>query len=155
MSGSEFRIEKVRRAVVLTLSDGSALEGDVFLQPTARYRAGAQEPAELFNEPEPFVPVAMADRSLVLVAKSQVYRVQFAADAADTPMGGVEAEAAVDVVFPDGSVAGGALRLETRAERSRLLDFLNDEQQAFITLRSSFGITLINRRHIVQVRQRR
>jgi hypothetical protein len=65
------------------------------------------------------------------------------------------AEALVDVLFPDGSVSSGALRLETRLERPRLLDYLNDESQRFITLRSPQGICLINRRQIAQVRPRR
>lgn len=151
---SEFRIEKIRRRVTIDMAGGSSLQGDIFLQPTARYRPGAQHPAELFNEPDPFVPVATADAELVLVAKEQVLRVQFDRDAADTGQEGVE-EAAVDVVFPDGSVASGELRLETRADRPRLLDFLNDDHQAFLTLRSPEGIILINRRRIAQVRQRR
>jgi hypothetical protein len=52
-------------------------------------------------------------------------------------------------------VSSGALRLETRLERPRLLDYLNDESQRFITLRSPQGICLINRRQIAQVRPRR
>lgn len=151
---SEFRIEKIRRAVTLSLATGSELSGEIFLQPSARYRAGPQHPAELFNEPEPFVPVAVGP-DLLLIAKDHVRTVQFADDSADTDLEGVEEEASVDVVFSDGKTASGQLRLETRAERPRLLDFLNDDHQRFLTLRSEQGIILINRRRIAQVRQRR
>jgi hypothetical protein len=150
---SEFRIEKVRRRVSVALAAGAALEGEIFLQPAARYRTGPQHPAEMLNEPDPFFPLSIGDE-LVLVAKEQVLRLQFEADAADTDLEGV-AEALVDVLFPDGSVSSGALRLETRLERPRLLDYLNDESQRFITLRSPQGICLINRRQIAQVRPRR
>jgi hypothetical protein len=151
---SEFRIEKVRRRVMITMAGGGTLQGDVFLQPSARYREGPQSPAELFAEPEPFVPVATSGDHLVLIAKDQVYRIQFERDAADTELEGVE-EATIDVTFPDGSMTSGQLRLETRADRPRLLDYLNDDQRQFLPLRSPHGIVLINRRQIVQIRQRR
>jgi hypothetical protein len=151
---SEYRIEKVRRSVTLVLAGGTTLVGDVFLQSTARYRPGPQEPDELFNEDEPFVPLATADDQLVLLAKDQVTMVQFSGGAADTPVGGV-AGAAVDLVFADGTACSGELRMETRASRSRLLDFLNEEHQRFLTLRTSSCVCLVNRRHIAQVRHRR
>jgi len=151
---SEFRIEKVRRRVMITMAGGGTLQGDVFLQPSARYREGPQSPVELFAEPEPFVPVATSGDHLVLIAKDQVLRVQFERDAADTDVEGVE-EAAVDVTFADGSLTSGYLRLETRADRPRLLDYLNSGQQQFLALRSPHGIILINRRQIAHLRQRR
>ena len=151
---SEYRIEKTRQRVTIALVGGATLEGDVFLQPTARYRAGPQPPEELFNEEEPFLPVAAAGDHLVLVAKDQITRVQFADDAADTDMEGV-VSAPVDLVFIDGSMFAGDLRLETRASRPRLLDFLNEERQRFMTLRFTGGVCLVNRRLISQVRQRR
>ncbi len=152
---SEFRIEKLRRRVAIDLVGGARLDGDVFLQQSARYRSGPQSPAELFNEPDPFVPIATSDADFVLVAKAQVLRVQFAPDAADTDDREVEG-VAVEIVLADGSFANGELRLEMRAERPRLLDFLNaDDRESFLTLRSAADVLLINRRQIAQVRQRR
>lgn len=150
---SEYRIEKIRRSVTMRLAGGATLAGEVFVQPTARFRAGPQHPADLFNEPEPFVPIATVDDELVLVAKDQIAHVQFPGDGADT---GVEggSDATVDVWLADGSSLSGVLRLETRADRSRVLDFLNDEQQRFLTLHTPFGTCLVNRRQITQVRQR-
>jgi len=153
-STEEFRIEKVRRRVMITMTGGTTLQGDLFLQPSARYRTGPQSPAELFEEPDPYLPLATAGDHLVLIAKEHVLRVQFDRDAADTEVEGVE-EAAVDVTFADGSITSGHLRLETRADRPRLLDFLNSAGQHFLVLRSPQGSILINRRHVAQVRQRR
>lgn len=154
MSESEFRIEKIRRRVAVLMVYGERLEGDIFLQPSARYRSGPQYPDELFNEPEPFLPLAVGS-DLRIIAKENVVRVQFAPDAADTGEQGVEDSVEVDVTFSAGDEASGRLRLETRAERPRLLDFLNDDHQRFLTLRSADGITLINRRQIASIRQRR
>src|SRR5437763_222545 len=99
---SEYRIEKVRRRVSVAVMGGETLEGDIFLQPTARYRAGPQDPGELFNEADPFVPLATGGEGgdLVLLAKEHITRVEFPADPADTDLGGV-GEAAVDVGFAD------------------------------------------------------
>jgi hypothetical protein len=147
---SEYRIEKVRRRVSVTLSGGTMLHGEIFLQPTARYRAGPQEPAELFNETEAFLPLATGTEESVLLAKRHVSRVQYDAEAADTDgRGGVDA--AVEVVFTDGTRLSGQLRLETRTDRSRLLDYLNGDNQRFLTLRSSNRIWLVNREQIAQV----
>jgi hypothetical protein len=151
---SEYRIEKVRRGVTVVLAGGAKLTGDVFLQPAARYHTGAQEPDELFNEDEPFVPLAVADNQLVILAKDQIALVQYSGVTADTPIGAV-AGASVDLVLADGATCSGELRIETRASRSRLLDFLNEEHQRFLTLRSPDCTCLVNRRHVAQVRPRR
>jgi hypothetical protein len=150
---SEYRIEKVRRAVVVVLSEGVTIGGDVFLQSTARYRAGPQEPDELFNEPESFVPLAMPDGQLVLLAKDQIIMVQYASDGADTHVTGV-AGTAVDIVFADGTGCSGELRMETRASRSRLLDFLNEGHPRFLAVQAPDRMCLVNCRQIAQVRQR-
>ncbi|MDB4875489.1 MAG: hypothetical protein JWM41_1935 [Gemmatimonadetes bacterium] len=151
---SEYRIEKLRRPVKVALVGGATLDGDIFLQPSARYRTGPQEPAELFNEEDEFVPLATTGDELVLLAKAQIRTVEFGAGLTDTPFAEV-AGAAVDVVLADGSVVAGELRMEIRASRPRLLDFLNEDSQRFLTLRSSSSLCLVNRRLIAQVRHRR
>ncbi len=151
---SEYRIEKVRRRVSVTLAGGVVLGGDVFLQPTARYRAGPQEPVELFNEAEPFLPLATDGDDLVLIAKRQVVTVEFAAESADTPTDGVP-DVDIRCVFADGSECAGALHMEVRASRSRLLDFLNEDSHRFLVLRSGAVTRLVNCAHVVQVHHRR
>jgi hypothetical protein len=150
---SEYRIEKLRRAVTLVLRGGTSITGEVFLQPTARYRPGPQQPDELFNEDEPFVPIATADDQLLLLAKDHIAMVQYAATAADTPVGGVSGTA-VELVFADGTTCSGELQMETRASRSGLLDFLNEEHQRFLTMRTAHGVCLVNCRQIAQAVQR-
>jgi hypothetical protein len=169
---SEYRIEKVRRRVSVALSGGVELEGDIFLQPSARYRSGPQDPAELFNEPEAFIPLAIGADESVLLAKDHVTLVQYTDDEADTFIDGSTAGGAdrrqaarddsqgiatgmsVEVVLSDGSLVDGELRHEMRSDRSRLLDFLNGGHQRFLTLRSPAGVCLINWRQIAQMRQR-
>lgn len=169
---SEYRIEKVRRRVSVAISGGGTLEGDIFLQPSARYRSGPQDPAELFNESESFVPLATDGDRLVLLAKDHVMTVQFDDLDADTFVdggtpggsdrrqtgrsdpGGIATGVSVEIVLSDGSLVDGELRLEMRSERTRLLDFLNGGHQRFLTLRSPARVCLVNWRQIAHVRQR-
>lgn len=150
---NEYHVEKVRHRVSLTLTGGKTFVGDVFLQSSTRYRSGPQHPTELFNEPEAFIPVAATGGS-VLVAKEQIIRVEFEAPSIDGPHDG-GTTASIDVTCTDGGVYGGAVRLDVRANRSRLLDFLNGVDERFLMLESPTGICLVNRRHVVHVRQRR
>ena len=148
---SEFRIEKVRRPVVVKLVGGTTLEGDIFLQPWARYRSGTQNPADLLNEPEPFFPLSSAGDDMVMVAKDRVTQVQFDDGSPEAEDGGA-AEVAVDVVLADGTQISGDLRLEARSDRARLLDFLNGDHQRFLTIRTEAAVCLVNRAQIAQVR---
>jgi hypothetical protein len=151
---SEYRIEKVRRHVSLALSGVGTLKGDIFLQPSARYRAGPQDPAELFNEPEAFIPFVTDADDLILLAKERVAWVQFDDEDSDTSPDGTPGTS-VEVVLTDGSRLDGELRLDTRSDRSRLVDFMNGGHQRFLSLRSPAAICLVNWREIAQVRERR
>ncbi|MEP6494850.1 MAG: hypothetical protein ABJF01_19340 [bacterium] len=150
---SEYRIEKVRLRVAVAVTGGGTLKGDVFLQPSARYRTGPQEPAELFNEPESFVPLAMPDDQMILLAKDHVLRVEFEPQSADTEIDGA-VDVSVEIVLNDGSSVAGELRYDPRIDGPRLLDFLNRHHERFLTLRCSAGVCLVNWRQIAQVRQR-
>jgi hypothetical protein len=150
---SDFRIEKVRRYVSVVVSGGGALEGDIFLQPSARYRSGPQAPEELLNEPEAFFPLATEGDQMTLVSKDHVTRVDYDGQPADTEDVGA-IDVAVEVVLADGTTVEGDLRLEPRADRPRLLDFLNRQHERFLTIRSPNHVCLVNWRLIAQVRQR-
>jgi hypothetical protein len=151
---NEYRIEKVRQHVRLVMVGGTTLDGEVFLQPTARYRIGPQNPEELFNDHDPVVPIDVGNGNFILVAKDHVRMVQFSESEADTEIGD-SAEAIVDVLFADGGRFAGELRFQARSDRPRLLDFLNSDHQRFLTLRTAEGNCLVNRTQIAQIRERR
>jgi len=150
---SEYRIEKVRLHVALAVVGGGALEGDIFLQPSALYRMGPQDPAELFNEAESFIPFDMGAKGMILLAKDQVMRVQFTGASADTDIDGVEG-VPVEISLTDGSRVEGDMHFDPRIDGPRLLDFLNRHHERFLTLTCAPGVCLVNWRQIAQVRQR-
>lgn len=149
---NEYRIEKVRRAVELTLANGQRLEGDVFVQFTARFRAGPADPLDLLNDDESFLPLVIASGDAFLVQKAQIAvvgtRLPEGDDAVDRALVGMN----VELTLIDGSTHVGSLFLEVRATRQRLVDALNDLSSPFLALFTADQLRLVNRRHIAYAR---
>ena len=148
---SEYRIEKLRRGIKLELTDGSPLEGEVFLRSVSRYRSRAEEPADLLNDADPFFAMERAGETL-LVAKAQVARAEteiLEDDALDTGALGVM----VEITLRDGSVCDGSIFLESRSDRPRLMDFLNAYHERFLPVVSPGRLLLLNTQVIAHVRE--
>ena len=148
---SDYRIEKLKRPLSVVLTDGSRLEGDVFLRSVSRYRSRPEDPSDLLNDAEPFFALER-NGEVVLVSKSNVAL-------AETP---VEEEeefdlaalgVAVEVTLNDGSVHAGSIFLETRSDRPRLLDFLNSYSSRFLPVVDARQVFLVNTRIIAHVRE--
>ena len=148
-----FRVEKLRRAVRVILTDGRRLDGDVFLAERTRSRAEPQEPIDLLNEEAPFFPFFLNEQEVLLVAKEQVTRVETAAPdgeaIADMPDGAM----AVEITLIDGSSISGFVPLEKRGEQTRLLDFLNGYLKRFVPVFWGEQVCLVNRSLIASVSQ--
>lgn len=149
---SEYRIEKYRLPVAVTLTSGDRLAGDVFVQANARYRVGPEDASDLFNSPEPFCPLD-ADGGTHLIAKEMVTEVEADLVVEDDALRRASAAyALVEIRMADGAIRTGSVYLEVPLERPRLLDFLNFYTLRFLTLHTVDGARLINRRYIARVR---
>jgi|ERR1043166_509275 hypothetical protein len=149
---SEFRVQKVRRALDVVLANGHRMTGYIFLEPIARHHPGEQDPRELMNDDEDFFPIDV-NGQLTLLSKQQVrtatYRVP--ADPNKPPIRTVE----VKVILADGTVLNGEIELESRTDAERLLDYLNSLGGRFLSLMVEGAATcLVNRRMIAGVQQR-
>ncbi len=149
---SDYRIEKVRHRVELTLASGDRLEGDIFLQAFARFRAGPEEPIDVLNEPERFVPLVLASGELLLVQKSQIAVVATALpendDAAETGIVGMH----VAITFVFGETRHGSVFPELRTDRPRLVDFLNNTPLHFLPFFTADQLLLVSVTHIAYAR---
>jgi hypothetical protein len=149
---SDYRIEKVRHRVELTLASGDRLEGDIFLQAFARFRAGPEEPIDVLNEPERFVPLVLASGELLLVQKAQIAVVATALPkndfAADTGVVGMH----VEITFVFGETKHGSVFPELRADRPRLVDFLNNTPLHFLPFFTADQMLLVSVAHIAYAR---
>ena len=150
---SEYRIEKVRHSVELTLASGMRLEGDIFLQAFARLRAGPEEPLDVMNDDAPFLPLVLPSGELLVVQKSQIAIVGTPLPEADdlTAETGVVGMH-VDVTFVFGETRSGSVFPELRADRPRLIDFLNNTPERFLPLFAADRLLLICIAHIAYAR---
>jgi hypothetical protein len=148
-----FRVEKLRRAVRVVLTDGRRLDGDVFLAERTRIRAEPQEPIDLLNEDAPFFPFYLSEQELLLIAKSQVTRVETAAPEGDPSADMPDGAMAVEITLIDGSTISGFVPIEKRGEQTRLLDFLNGYAKRFMPVFWGEQVCLVNRLLIATVSQ--
>src|SRR5262245_27789237 len=140
-----FRVEKLRRAVRVVLTDGRRLDGDVFLAERTKARAEPQEPIDLLNEDAPFFPFFFNEQEVLLVAKEQVIRVETAGPEGDPSAEMPDGAMAVEIMLIDGSSISGFVPLEKRGEQTRLLDFLNGYARRFIPVFWGEQVCLVNR----------
>lgn len=151
---SEYRIEKGRTSVLLSLAGAAALSGEMFVQSYSRRGDGPENPEDILNDDEPFFPLALDDGNTLLVAKDQVLEAHIEEDPLneELAMSGAVRAVSVELTLAGGTTRTGTLYLEVRADRPRLLDFLNKYDQRFFLLHSSDGVRLINRHLIEHVR---
>jgi hypothetical protein len=150
---SDYRIEKVRRAVEVTLVNGHRIDGDVFCQATARFHNRPEEPLDLLNDEEdPFLPLVGSDGEIRLVQKAQIAIVACAVPAGDDDVDTGVLGMRVEFTLIDGSAHVGSVFPELPAGRDRLVDFLNVTPLRFLALFTADRLRLVNRVHIAYVR---
>ena len=113
-SMSDYRIQKIRRAVEVTFTNGLRLDGDVFVQASTRFRAGPEEPLDLLNDDEPFLPLVLESGAAYLVHKAQIAVVGTGLpegdDAVDRALVGMK----IELTLIDGSAHVGSIFPESR-----------------------------------------
>lgn len=149
---SDYRIEKVRHRVELTLASGTRLEGDIFLQAFARFRSGPEEPLDVLNDEAPFLPLVLSSGELLLVQKSRIAIAATALPEADDPVDAGVVGMHVDITFVFGESRSGSIFPELRADRPRLVDFLNNTPERFLPLFAAEQLLLVSTAHIEYAR---
>ena len=149
---SEYRIEKVRHHVELLLGSGLEVQGDIFLQSFARFRAGPEEPLDVLNDSAPFLPLVLGTEELLLVQKSQIAIVATELPQAEDPAETGTIGMRVEITFVNGETRTGSVFPELRADRPRLIDFLNNTPLRFLPLFTADQLLLFSTAHIAYAR---
>ncbi|MEP6989475.1 MAG: hypothetical protein ABJA80_00990 [bacterium] len=149
---SDYRIEKVRHRVELTLASGVRLDGDIFLQAFARFRPGPEEPLDALNDAAPFLPLILPSGELLLVHKSHIAVVATAVPQSDEPAEAGVIGMHVEIQLANGESRIGSVFPELRADRPRLIDFLNNTSLRFLPLFAVDQVQLISTAHIAYAR---
>jgi hypothetical protein len=149
---NDYRIQKERVSVVLTLLGGDRIAGDLFVQPSVRNRIGPEDAPDVLNAAEPYFPFLTADGETYLVAKDRVRDVEVDHELEDGDEWRIGAPATIEIVLGGGVVHRGVVYLESVVSgRGRVLDFLNRVPDRFITLYTPSGAVLVNRQAIERV----
>jgi hypothetical protein len=149
---SDYHIEKVRRRVEVTLGDGRRLDGDVFVQAVARFHDGPEEPLDLLNDDDLFLPLVMPTGEAFLVQKTQIAVVGTSLPDGDDALDRGVVGMRIECTLIDGSSHVGSIFPEVRVTRQRLVDILNDLQHRFVPLFTADQLRLVSRLHIAYVR---
>ncbi|MGH7718900.1 MAG: hypothetical protein ACREON_08680 [Gemmatimonadaceae bacterium] len=145
----QYRIEKQRLAVSLRLLGGRCVEGEMFVPRTAEGYAPVARAIDVFNADEPFLPLELADGGVVLVAKDRVVEVMGEGVGEDDELRlSIALRSPLELILNGGAVLEGWMLLEVPDDRQRVLDFLNDYRQRFLTFYTLEGPRLVNARLI-------
>ena len=152
---TDYRIEKYRCPATIILTDGRTLTGEIFLHAVSRFRLAPQDPAEFFNDADPYFVLAPTYDERLLVSKSSVA-------VAETPLPSSEPDDQIDsarvglgveVDVIGGVTCAGWVFPDKTPGRARLLDYLNGFTGRFLVLYDSEKTTLVNRTTVAHVRE--
>ena len=149
----EFRIEKDRCAVRLSLVSGETITGAMFVQHVGEGDPRRESARDVLNSPERFFPVETSAGETLLVAKDRVVEVLAELpDDDDEQLRRASARSALlDIVLSGGVVRSGVVLLELPTGQPRLLDYLNRLSDRFLVLYANDGTRLVNRALIERV----
>jgi hypothetical protein len=148
---NDVRIEKELVAVSITMVGGELLRGNLFT-PQIYPPGGLEDPLQLLNEPEPFFPLGLPTGEVLLIAKARALEIVLDGTSGAEELPGSAPTALVQLTLAGGLTHVGSVRLEVRASRPRVLDYMNHCVEHFMALRTDEGVRLINRLMIERVR---
>jgi hypothetical protein len=148
---NDVRIEKERVAVSITMVGGERMSGSLFA-PQIYPPGGQEDPLHLLNEPEPFFPLGLGTGEVLLIAKDRVLEIVLDESSGAEELPGSAPTALLQLTLAGGLTYVGSVRLEVRASRPRVLDYMNHCMERFMALRTDEGVRLINRTMIERVR---
>lgn len=149
MSSDFLKVPKSVRPVVLWVHPEGQVHGSLFVHTQSRSHAGEQDPAELLNEPEPFLIVQREDPDEVrFYQRSAIVRAEYAQPATDAPPDLQPFPCRLYLM--DGSVISGLVRETLPADRSRLIDYLNQTENRFVRIWVDDDLVcLVNKAYII------
>lgn len=142
----EFRIEKDRCAVQLSLLGGETITGAMFVQHAGEGDPRRESAREVLNSAERFFPVQTPEGETLLVAKDRVVEVlaELPTDDDEELRRASARSAVLEIVLAGGIVRSGIVLIEMPAGQPRLLDYLNKLSDRFLVLYAADGTRLLN-----------
>ena len=148
----DLRVPKHKRAVEVILPGGAVRRMALFLAEAAPDHAGPEVPLDLLNGRDDFIPAfdeTAGAMSFLHRPGVPVVRVALALDASEDDVT-LPTEHEVEVQLTDGTALGGLVSYVRPADRTRLVDVLN-EPHPFFRLLQGDQVAYVNKRHVACV----
>jgi hypothetical protein len=148
----ELRVPKHRAAVEVAFAGGAVRRMSLFLAEAAPGHAGPEVPLDLLNGDCDFIPAFDEDAATMTFLHREgvpVVRVAGALDGGEADLT-LPTEHEVEVLLQDGSTLTGLVSYVRPADRSRLVDVLN-ESPPFFRLLQGPQVAYVNKRHVARV----
>jgi hypothetical protein len=148
----ELRVPKHKTAVDVILPGGAVRRMALFLAEAAPDHAGPEAPVDLLNGRDDFIPAfdeAAGGMAFLHRPGIPVVRVARALDAGEDEVT-LPTEQEVDVQLTDGTALAGLVSFVRPADRTRLVDVLN-EPHPFFRLLQGDQVAYVNKRHVACV----
>jgi hypothetical protein len=155
---SEFRVEKRRAEVILTLATGTAVRGCFFLAGSRANQGGPERVADLLNAETGFFPFELNTESspyTVLYNRSQLVLVTLLEETIEAqldPGYSVATERSVRILLSNGESIEGNVRVYRPTGRDRLSDYAR-LPEAFRYVETQDATVIVNSAHIVELRE--
>ena len=150
---NEYKIEKSLFLVKVFFLDGTVKEGSVYLSLQAARHEGHETVSDVLNQKEQFIPINFKDEQIRLINKTQIIMLSF-------PLckGNIEDlmpcyVADVEIDLDNKIQKEGSFVFQLPKHLTRVKDFLN-HADSFVELRIGKEIYLINKDHILSVREK-
>ena len=151
--GSEFRFEKQRVAVTLTLAPGTSVSGAFFVAGHTSHGEGRERIGDVLNAAPGFFPFQLRDGSTVLYNRSHLVAVALepgVREAEHDPGYDVATQRHVGMLLSTGMRVQGKVAVYAAPGRDRLSDYARSPQP-FRYLVTQKNTLIINAAHIVEL----
>ena len=154
----ELAVEKRKVAVTIRCVDCEDIKGELFLSLFSKNHTGQETALEFMNGPERFFVLRLeAEPPVRMMNKDRIVEIEISTEAelGGQDLSGMGAkEEPMEVHFNHHHSLNGNAYVELPPAKSRLIDFLNQDDKFFL-LRTGQTVHIINRRQISFVTPRR
>ena len=129
--GNPLKVEKLPVEVTFVMLGSEELTGTIFLDLHSRHHAGPERMEDIVNSGARFIPILLADKSVVLLNRQRIITAhcrQREADEYEEMTRGLLTDIKATIRLSDGRTIAGVLRTDMPREHTRLSDLLNQQE---------------------------
>lgn len=150
MNNELLKVPKTLKPVTLWVHPEGRVLGSIFLRNQSVTHAGPEYPLEALNDAEPFIVFKRdAPKQLRFYNRKSIIRVEYPGHEPNTTQ--TIKPLQCELYMMDGSLIGGTIDEPLHPNRARLLDYLNNVADSFISIHSGNDTILVNKSYINHV----